>query len=145
MPIWIKLFHFHFSSLIPKMLMFNLVISCLITSNSPWYIHLTFQVPMKYCSLQHWILLSPLDTSTTEHCFCLGPETSFFSWAICNHSPLFPSSILETFWPGRGRRGGGAHFLRCRIFFFLFLVLMGFFQQEYCSGLLILLSWATFC
>ena len=38
----------------------------------------TFQVPMRYCSLQHQILLSPPDTSTTGCCFCFGSDTSFF-------------------------------------------------------------------
>ena len=42
----------HFSSLIPRMLMFTLTI-CLTTSNLPWFIELTFHVPMQYCSLQH--------------------------------------------------------------------------------------------
>ena len=42
----------HFSSLIPKMLMFILAISCLTVSNLPWLMDLTFQVPMQYCSLQ---------------------------------------------------------------------------------------------
>src|SRR5574337_559209 len=33
---------------------------------------LTFQVPMQYCSLQHWtLLLSPV-TSTAGYCFCFG-------------------------------------------------------------------------
>ena len=47
----------HFSSLIPKMLTFTLAISCLTTSNLLWSMDLTFQVPMQYCSLQHWTLL----------------------------------------------------------------------------------------
>ena len=35
-------------------------ISCLTTSNLPWFTDLTFQVPMQYCSLQHrTLLLSP--------------------------------------------------------------------------------------
>ena len=47
------------------MSMFTLAISCLTTSNLPWFMDLTFQVPMQYCSLQHWtLLLSPV-TSTT--------------------------------------------------------------------------------
>ena len=33
---------------------------------------------MKYCSLQHQILLSSPDTSTTEHHFHFGPAASFF-------------------------------------------------------------------
>ena len=67
----------HFSSLIPKMLMFNLAISCLIISSLPWFMDLIFQVPMQYCSLQHWTLLSPPDTSTTEDCFYFSPASSF--------------------------------------------------------------------
>ena len=41
----------HFSSLIPKMSIFTLAISCLTTSNLHWFMDLTFQVPMQYCSL----------------------------------------------------------------------------------------------
>ena len=33
---------------------------------------------MQHCSLQHQTLLSPPDTSTTEHHFCFGPASSFF-------------------------------------------------------------------
>ena len=66
----------HFSSLSPKM--FTLAISCLTTSNLPWFMDLTSQVPVRYCSLQHQILLAPPDTSTTGRCFYLGPATSFF-------------------------------------------------------------------
>ena len=32
---------------------------------------------MEYCSLQHWTLPSPSDTSTAECCFCFGPAASF--------------------------------------------------------------------
>ena len=54
----------HFSLLIPRISTFTLAISCLTTSNLPWFIDLTFQVPMQYCSLQHQtLLLSPV-TST---------------------------------------------------------------------------------
>ena len=35
------------------MSMFTLALSCLITSNLPWFMNLTYQVPMQYCSLQH--------------------------------------------------------------------------------------------
>ena len=38
----------HFSSLIPKMSMFTLAISCLTTSNFPWFMDLIFQAPMQY-------------------------------------------------------------------------------------------------
>ena len=38
----------HFSSLIPRMSTFTLGISCLATSNLPWFMDLTFQVPVQY-------------------------------------------------------------------------------------------------
>ena len=78
----------HFSSLIPKMLMFILTISCLTTSNLPWFMDLTFQVPMQYCSLQHQILLLSPDTSTTECRFSFGLTASFFLglWVVLLHS-----------------------------------------------------------
>ena len=57
---------------------FTLAISCLTTSNLPWFMDLTFQVPMQYWSLQHQtLLLSPI-TSTTGYCFCFGSIPSFF-------------------------------------------------------------------
>ena len=60
------------------MLVFTLAISCLTTSNLPWFMDLTLQVPMQYCFLQHWsLLLSPV-TSTTGYCFCFGSIPSFF-------------------------------------------------------------------
>ena len=54
------------------MLMFTLVISTLATSNLPCFMDLTFQVPMQYCSLQHWTLLPSPVTPTTGHCFAVG-------------------------------------------------------------------------
>ena len=83
--------------MIPKMLMFNLDISCFTTSNLPWFINLTFQLPVQYCSLQHWTLLSSPDTSTTKR----WPSCFILSGAISNCPLLFPSSLLGTFWPGR--------------------------------------------
>ena len=68
----------HLSSLIPRMSTFTLVIYCLTTFNLPWFMDLTFQVPMQYCSLQHQtLLLSPVTTST-GCCFCFGSIPSFF-------------------------------------------------------------------
>ena len=45
---------------------FTLAISCLTTSNFPWFMDLTFQVPMQYCSLQHQTLLLPFP-SPVDH------------------------------------------------------------------------------
>ena len=61
------------------MLMFTLAISCSTTSSLPWIMDLTFQVPMQYCSLQDWTLLSLPDTSTAER-----------------HSTL--AQLLRSFW-----------------------------------------------
>ena len=115
--IWVKIhpFQFIFTSLILKMLMFTLAISCLTSSNLPWFMDLTFQVPMQYCSLQHqtW-LLSPV-TSTTGCCFYFGSISSFFLelfshcfpvayWAPTKHlcvSCLFAFSYCS--WDSQGK------------------------------------------
>ena len=81
----------HFSSLIPKMLMFTLAISCLTASNLPWFTDLTFQVPMQYCSLQPWTGLPSSVTSTARCCFHFGSISSFFL-------DLFPHRSLIAHW-----------------------------------------------
>ena len=70
------------------MSMFTLAISCLITSNFPWFMDLTFQVPMQYCSLQHQILLLSPVPSTTGCCFCFGFKPSFFLELFLQWSPV---------------------------------------------------------
>ena len=122
----IKFSCYYFSSLIPNMPMVNLAISCLTTSSLSWVMNLTLQVPIQYCSLQHWTLLSPPDTSTTEHHFCFRPATScfpeLFVIALCSspvvywtHSNLGVSSSDK--------------------YFCLFILSLGFFRQEYWNGL----------
>ena len=70
------------------MLMLTLAISCLTTSNLPSFMDLTFQVPMQYCSFQHWaLLLSPV-TSTTGYCFGFGSIPSFFLELFLHWSPV---------------------------------------------------------
>ena len=66
------------------MSVFTLAISCLTTSNLPWFMDLTFQVPMQYCSLQHRTLLPSPVTSTTG---CV-----VFAFALFLHSFSFPGS-----------------------------------------------------
>jgi len=88
----------HFSSLTPKMSVFILAISCLTTTNWPWFMDLTLQVPMQYCSLQHWTLLSPPDNHNWAP-FLLSPSLFIFSGSISNCPPLVPSTTLDTFWP----------------------------------------------
>ena len=57
---------------------------------------LTFQVPMQYCSLQHWTLLPSPVTSTIGCCFCFGSISSFF-WTYFSTDS---SGILGTYRPG---------------------------------------------
>ena len=68
--------------------MFTLVISCLTTSNLPWFMDLTFQVPMQYCSLQHQTLLPSPVPFTTGCCFCFGSIFSFFLELFLHWSPV---------------------------------------------------------
>ena len=86
----------HFSSLIPKMSTFTFAISCLTTSNLPWFMDLTFQVPMQYCSLQHRTLSPSPVTSTTGCCFCFRCISSFFLelFLHCSLVPYWASTDL---------------------------------------------------
>ena len=124
MVIWVKFTHsssFYF--MIPRMLMFTLAISCLTTSNSPWFMDLTFQVPIQYCFLQHQILLlSPVISTTGVVLLWLHPF--ILSGVI---SPLISSSVLGTYWP--------REFIFSVLSFCLLLLFMGFSRQEYWSGL----------
>ena len=89
--------------------MFTLAISCLTTANLPWFMDLTFQVPMLYCSLQHWTLLPSPVTSITVCCFCFDSISSFFVELFLHWSPVVfwtPSnlessslSVLAIFFP----------------------------------------------
>ena len=124
----------HFSSLIPRMSTFTLAISCLTTSYLPWFMDLTFQVPMQYCSLQHWtLLLSPV-TSTAGYCFCFGYIPSFFLELFLHWSPVACWAPTDL---------GSSSF--SILSFCLFILFMGFSRQEYWSGLSFPLQWTTFC
>ena len=104
--------------------MFTLAISYFTTANSPWFMDLTFQIPMQYCSLQHWTLLPSPVTSTTGCCFFFGFVSSFFLEWFLHWSPVAcwtptdlwrsPFSVLS---------------------FCLVIQFMGFSMQEYWSGL----------
>ena len=66
---------------------FTLAISCLTTSNLPWFMDLIFQVPMPYCSLKHQTWLPSPVTYTTGCCFCFASVSSFFlEKAMAPHS-----------------------------------------------------------
>ena len=110
------------------MSMFTLAISCLTTSNLPWFIDLTFQVLM-HCR-------SALDfPSITNHIhnwvlFLLWLHLFILSGVI---SPLFSSSILGTYRPGE-------FIFQYPIFFFLFLLFIGSVRDwprlaHECSGI----------
>ena len=106
------------------MLTFTLAISCLITFNSPWFIDLTFQVPVHYCSLQHRTLLPSPVTYTDECCFCFGSISSFFLELFLHWSPL-------AYWAPTDLGSSSFSVLS----FCLFILFMGFSRQEHWSGL----------
>ena len=103
---------------------FTLAISCFTTSNLPWFMVLTFQVLMQYCSLQRWSLLPSLVTSTTGHCFCFGSLFSFFLELSLHSSPV-------AYWAPTDL--GSSSF--SVILFCLFILFMGFSRHECWSGL----------
>ena len=106
------------------MSMSTLAISCLTTSNLPWFLDLTFQVPMQL------LLFTASDlASITTHIhswvlFLLWLHPFILSGVI---SPLISNSILGTYWPRD-------FIFQCPIFC-LFILFMGFSRQEYWSGL----------
>ena len=106
------------------MLMFILTISCLATSNLPWLMDLSFQVPMQYCSLQYQIFTFTTSQIHNWALFPLWPRLFILSGII---SLLFPSSILDTSYLEDSSSGV--------ISFWLFVLFMGFLRQEYWSGL----------
>ena len=106
------------------MSMFTLAISCLITSNMPWFMDLTFQVPMQYCSLQHQTLLPSPVTFTTGCWFCFGSVSSFFLELFLHWFPV-------AYWAPANLGSSSFSVLS----FHLFILFMGFSRQEYWSGL----------
>ena len=82
---------------------------------------------MQYCSLQHWILLLPPDTSTTECHFCFGSASSFFLGLLV----IAIHSSPVAYWTPSNVEGLSSSV----IFFCLFIMFMGCSQQEYWSGL----------
>ena len=103
---------------------FTLAISYLTTSNLPWFMDLTFQVPMQYCSLQHWTLLPSPVTSTTGCCFWFGSISSFFLELFLYCSPV-------AYWAPTDLGSSSFSVLS----FCLLILFMGFSRQEYWSGL----------
>ena len=102
---------------------FTLVIFCLSTSNLPWFMDLTFQVPMQYCSLHHRTLLLWPVTSTAGYCFCFGSIPSFFLELFLHWSPVACWAPTDL---------GISSF--SILSFCLFILFMGF-SRQYWSGL----------
>ena len=103
---------------------FTVAISCLTTSNLPWFMDLTFQVPMQYCCLQNQTLLPSPVTSTAGHWFCFGSISSFFLELFLYSSPVAywaPTHLGSSSFP--------------ILSFCLFILFMGFSREEYWSGL----------
>ena len=106
------------------MLTFTLAISCLTTSNLPWFMDLTFQVPMQYCSLQYQtLLLSPV-TSTAGYCFYFGSIPSFFLESFLHWPPV-------AYWAPTDLGSSSFSILS----FCLFILSMWLSRKEYWSGL----------
>ena len=102
----------------------ELAISYLTTSNVPWFMDLTFQVPMQYCSLQHrTLLLSPV-TSTTCCCFCFGSVPLFFLELFLHWSPVAYWALNDL---------GSSSF--SVLSFCLFILFISFYRQGYWSAL----------
>ena len=103
---------------------FTLAISCLTTSNLPWFMDLTFQIPMQYCSLHYrTFFLSPV-TSTAGYSFCFGSIPSFFLELFLQRSPV-------VYWAPTDLGSSSFSVLS----FCLFILFMGFSRQESWSGL----------
>ena len=116
------------------MLTFTLAIFCLTTSNLPWFMDLTFQVPMQYCSLQHrTFLLSPV-ISTSGYCFCSDSIPSFFLGLFLHWSPV-------AYWAPTNQ--GGSSF---SIISFCLLILSWGSQGKNTKVVChFFLQWTTFC
>ena len=107
--------------------MFILAISCLSTSNLPWFMDLTFQVPMPYCSLQNQTLLATCAfagdswkltgksgvsygvTALSPGSWCaqglvcaLQEYVSLVPWKFCKQIPL--AFKVKLFSPGRPKK-----------------------------------------
>ena len=114
--------------------MFTLAIFCLTTSNLPWFMDITFQVPMQYCSLQHLtLLLSPV-TSIIGCCFCFGSIPSFFLELFLHWSPV-------AYWAPTDL-GSSSFSVLSFCLFILFMGFQGKNTEVVCHSLL---QWTTFC
>ena len=91
------------------MLMLILVISYLITSNVPWFMDLTFCVPIRYYSFQHRTLLSLPGTSSPGHHFHFGSASSFSLELFLHSSPV-------TYWTPVNLGGSSSNVISLTLF-----------------------------
>ena len=119
---------------LPKISMFSIAISCFTTSNLPWFMDLTLQVPMLYCSLQHRTSLPSSVKSTTVCYFSFGSVSSFYLNLVLHWSP-------GAYWVPTDL--GSLSF--SVLSFCLFILHMEFSKYEYWRGLPFLLQWPMFC
>ena len=101
--------------------MFTLAISCLTTSNLPWVVDLTFQVPMQYCIRPCFHHQSHPQLGVV---LCFGSTPSFFLELFLHWSPV-------TYWAPTNLGSTSFSVLS----FCLFILFMGFSRQEYWSVL----------
>ena len=125
------------------MLMFTLSISRLTTSNLPWFMDLTFQIPMQYCSLQQTYLHDLSHQQLVflfcfmfcfyfccflfvcfSFCFALSLSLHFFLELFLHFSPV-------VYWAPTDLESSSSSVIS----FCLFILFMGFSRQEYWSGL----------
>ena len=110
-------------------------VSCLTTSSLPWFMDLTFQVPIQCCYLQHWILLSSPDTSTAECHIHFGPPTSF----ILGRWVILLCSSPGAYWTTSDL---GTHLLVSYLFGLLY---SSWGSHSKYTGVVCFLQWITFC
>ena len=73
---------------------FTLAISCLTTSNLPWFMDLTFQVPMQYCFLQHrTLLLSPVTSARLLKWFAIPFSSGPHFVRTLHHDPAILGAL----------------------------------------------------
>ena len=102
------------------MSMLTLAISCLITSNLPWFMDLTFQVPRQYCS----IASDFISIASHIHNWVVFALLLFWSY--------FSTDLLYwIYWTSTDQGTSSCSVLT----FCLFILFMGFSRQEYWSGL----------
>ena len=119
MVIWVKFAHdnpFYFT--VSHMSMFTLAISCLATSNWPWFMGLTFQISFNialysirlyfHSHIHNWV------------CFCFGFVSSFFLELFFHWTPV-------AYWASTSLGSSSFSVLS----FCLFILFLGFSRQEY--------------